>query len=352
MSAPQVAELQEPGRAFTRGGRTFVRATVPAGEHRGLPYALARPLAGRYEPLHFHSALGHALLIQGRDLRTGAPVLVKGVLRYDVEAQARIQDRDGFTSQLRIQRKALEAERRLLVALRNAGCHSVPLPHDFVFDTNPQLQGPYPTEDLDEWEYDDAELLASEPYLVLRPAPGRTLDEVLSEAPERRLPESRALVILDHLARALGQLHRPLTVRPGMTWQIIYQDLRPGNVVVGPHDEAALLRLDGCQLVNRDTGLRLLPGVAVRGYAAPEAGQGQVSLTPAADVYGAGVLLWQLLSGRDPREAGRLEPRAVEGRCRPATWALVERCLAADPSRRPADGEALHQALEPLLRAP
>jgi serine/threonine protein kinase len=329
---------------------------VPRGENRGLTYTVAQPLVGRYALERFHASLGRHLFLEGRDRRTGTPVLVKCVLRYDVQAPARTGDREGFTGQLRAARKALEAERRLLVLLRDSGCYGVPLPSDFVFDLNPQLEGPYPTEDLDEWYYDDAEMMAAEPYLVQKGLRGKLLEDVLAAAPEGRLPEERARRIVRQAAEVLRLLHRPYPVRAGMTWQLVYQNLKPANVWLDERDGVTLLHLDGCQLTNRETGLKLLPGTCSPGYCAPEAERGQAVLTPAADVYGLGVLYFQLLSGSNPRDllppghgaaprAVTLEPGLLDGRCRPATRALVERCLAPDPGQRYPTAEAVLQAL-------
>src|SRR5438876_1095399 len=134
------------GKPFARDGREFVRAQVPRGDNRGRPFTIAQPLAGRYRIERFFASGGMGLLLEGIDERTGAAVLIKSILHYDVIPYARVGDREGFTNQLRVPRKTLETERRILVLLRNAGCNAVPHPNDFVYDTNPQLAGAYPTE--------------------------------------------------------------------------------------------------------------------------------------------------------------------------------------------------------------
>jgi serine/threonine protein kinase len=355
------ADLLELGTPFTRSGRQFVRAPIPRGENQGLVGTVAQQLAGRYEPRRFHASSGRYLLLQGVDRRTTAPVLIKCLVRYDLEGRARQRDREGVTNQLRSLRKLLEAERRLLVLLRNSGCNAIPHPNDYVFDRNPQLEGPYPTEDLEEWTYEDEEMVASEPYLILKAMTGTPLDEVLRQAPENRLSEARSLRIASQLAGILRLLHRTAPIRPGMTWQLIYQDLKPANVLLGDQDRVSLLNLDGCQLINKDTGLKLLPGTATGEYCPPECERPHTVLTPAADVYTVGTTLFQMLTGRGPREflpAGPGPARSValnlellNGRCQPGTRDLVARCLAPDPSARYPDAESLQKALDPLMRA-
>src|SRR5262249_55585771 len=128
-------------------------------------------------------------------------------------------------------------------------------------------------------------------------------------------------------------------------------------------DRVTVLDLGGCQLVNLDTGQKLLPGACTAGYCAPECEQTYTPLTPAADIYTVGSNLFQLLTGRSPLEflppaatptqprAARLDTTLLEGVCRPATRALVERCLNPDPEARYPDAETLQRALEDLLRA-
>src|SRR6266536_5658919 len=165
------------GETFEHDGRTFLRALVPSGDNRGLPFTVAQPLAGRYQVLRFFASGGMGLLLEGQELRTGAGVLIKSILRYDVIPYARVRDREGFTNQLRLPRKTLEMERRILVLLRNAGCNAVPHPNDFVYDSNPLLEGPYTAEDRKEWKYADQDMLDAEPYLVMEAVQGHSLGQ-------------------------------------------------------------------------------------------------------------------------------------------------------------------------------
>jgi serine/threonine protein kinase len=364
MQDAHASDHHELGTPFMRSGRQFVRTQIPQGENQGFVCTLAQQLANRYEPRQFHASTGRYLLVKGIDRKTTGPVLIKCLVRHDLEARARLRDREGVTNQLRSLRKLLEAERRLLVMLRNSGCSAIPHPNDYVFDRNPQLEGPYPTEDLEEWTYEDEEMVSTEPYLILKAMTGMTLEEALRRAPEERLSETRSLRVVAQLAGILRLLHRPIPIRAGMTWQLIYQDLKPGNILLGDQDRVTLLNLDGCQLINRDTGLKLLPGTATAGYCPPECERPHAALTPAADIYTVGTTLFQMLTGRSPREflsvgqgpgparSVSLDLRLLEGSCQPALRDLVARCLAPDPATRLADAESLQQALDPLMRVP
>ncbi len=352
------------GKELTHDGRTFLWAQVPTGDNRGRPFTIAQPLADRYEVRRFFASGGMGLLLEGLDRVTGARVLIKSILHYDVVPYARVRDREGFTNQLRVPRKTLEMERRILVLLRNGGCNAVPHPNDFVFDTNPLLEGPYESEDGEAWRYDDAEMVAAEPYLIMEPVQGRSLADILADAPDQRLSEARSLRIMYQATDVLRSLHQPAPMRPGMTWRLIYQDLKPANLIVSEQDRVTVLDLGGCQLVNLQTGQKLLPGACTPGYCPPECEQPYTLLTPAADVYTVGSNLFHWLTGRSPLEylashLGRNQPRAVhfdlkllEGVCRPALRQVIERCLDFDPARRFPDAESLQQALAAVMLEP
>lgn len=352
-----------PGQRVEHAGRVFVRAEVPEGENRGLVFAVAQPLANRYQVERFFASGGMGLLLEGRDVRTEARVLIKAILRYDVMTYARVRDREGFTNQLLVPRKSLEMERRILVQLRNAGCNAVPHPNDFIVDTNLQLAVPTPTEDGQEWIYDDWDMISAEPYLIMESLDGESLEGVLHWAPDHRLSEARSLRIMRQVTDVLRTLHQPLPMRPGMTWQLIYQDLKPSNLLISSQDRVSVVDLGGCQLVNLDTNQKLLPGACTAGYCAPECEQPYALLTPAADIYTVGSNLFELLTGQSPRDllpsqigpsqarSVRLDTSLLDGHCRPATRRFVERCLAPNPSDRYPDAVSMERALRDLLRA-
>lgn len=345
---------------FTWNDCSVVRGVVPHGPNQGRPFTIAQPLAERYQVLGFFASGGMGLLLEGRDRRTQARVLIKCNLMYDVVPYARVRDIEGFSRQLRLPRKTLEMERRILVLLRNAGCNAVPHPHDFVYDVNPLLAGPYATEDGGEWTYDETALLEAEPYLIMEHVPGRTLQDVLAAAPEHRLPAERCVHIFLQVAEVLEVLHQPRPMRAGMTWQLIYQDLKPANIILSDLDRVTVVDLGGSQLINLEAQQKLLPGASTAGYCPPEIEMPYGVLTPAADVYTVGTNLFHALTGRNPAEflppqlasqgprAVRLDLAQLEGKCSAALKGVIERCLDPDPARRYPDAAALVTELRGL----
>ena len=115
------------------------------------------------------------------------------------------------------------------------------------------------------------------------------------------------LRLLAEVARVVDYAHRQL---------IVHRDLKPSNVLVDadghPHlldfGIAKVLGDDTDELVQTATGVRVLSPA----YAAPEQVRGE-EVGVAADVYGLGVLLYQLSAGRLPhRRSGRMEMLAQE----------------------------------------
>lgn len=127
---------------------------------------------------------------------------------------------------------------------------------------------------------------------------------------------------------------------------VVHRDLKPANV---------LLRQNGGQMhpLLTDFGIARLadsPGltrthefVGTPAYVAPESAEGRPQ-TSAVDIYGAGILLYELVTGRPPFSGGSAlevlhQHLSAEPR-RPSTvpeplWTVIERCLRKNPDDRP-----------------
>ncbi|MEU9364091.1 serine/threonine-protein kinase [Streptomyces avermitilis] len=127
---------------------------------------------------------------------------------------------------------------------------------------------------------------------------------------------------------------------------VVHRDLKPANV---------LLKQDGGQMhpMLTDFGIARLadsPGltrthefVGTPAYVAPESAEGRPQ-TSAVDIYGAGILLYELITGRPPFAGGSAlevlhQHLSAEPR-RPSTvpdplWTVIERCLSKNPDERP-----------------
>ncbi|MGW5196339.1 serine/threonine-protein kinase [Streptomyces spiralis] len=127
---------------------------------------------------------------------------------------------------------------------------------------------------------------------------------------------------------------------------VVHRDLKPANV---------LLKQDGGEMhpMLTDFGIARLadsPGltrthefVGTPAYVAPESAEGRPQ-TSAVDIYGAGILMYELVTGRPPFGGGSAlevlhQHLSAEPR-RPSTvpdplWTVMERCLRKNPDERP-----------------
>jgi serine/threonine protein kinase len=155
-------------------------------------------------------------------------------------------------------------------------------------------------------------------------------------------------------------LQQPMTLSNGQTWQLVYQDLKPGNIIVDRSGRATVLDFGGCQVVV--DGTLVLNGSHSNGYCAPECGVPEVGITPAADSYALGTTLLHMLSGvnprrllpGDPRRTGqravRLNvPRLLADRHSPTVVEFVATCVAWEPEARFPNATEFRRSLLPLL---
>ncbi|MFT4039938.1 MAG: serine/threonine-protein kinase [Thermomicrobiales bacterium] len=185
------------------------------------------------------------------------------------------------------------------------------------------------------------------PVVVLETLPGETL-AALSER-VGRLPAREVAQLGVHLASALTYLHRQ---------NILHLDLKPGNIIVS-QGLAKVLDLS----LGRPPG-RARPGRGTTGYMSPEQIAGG-QLTSAADTWGLGATLFELLTGEyacDLPDDGRTSTGASASEvCVPPPVrryrrlagplpALIDACLHPDPGKRP-DLQALRIALEAIVNA-
>jgi len=173
-------------------------------------------------------------------------------------------------------------------------------------------------------------------YIAYEYIPGRTLREALRA---KELSHRDAAEIAAQICDALAHAHAK---------GIIHRDVKPSNVLLAEVGEIDVRLLDFglAQMREFDTLTNHgdIPGTLA--YISPERLLGRPA-TPAADVWGVGVVLWEALAGRHPFWDGDLAEtsrRIQEGA--PALETIrpelpkpllqtVARALTASPERRP-----------------
>ncbi|MEV0262250.1 serine/threonine-protein kinase [Streptomyces sp. NPDC050617] len=140
---------------------------------------------------------------------------------------------------------------------------------------------------------------------------------------------------------------------------VVHRDLKPANVLLAGAGGQAdgqmhpMLTDFGIARLADSPGLtRTHEFVGTPAYVAPESAEGQPQ-TSAVDIYGAGILLYELVTGRPPFAGATalevLHRHLSEEPRRPTTvpeplWTVIERCLRKRPEERPS-AENLARAL-------
>jgi eukaryotic-like serine/threonine-protein kinase len=192
-------------------------------------------------------------------------------------------------------------------------------------------------------------------YLVLEYIEGETLEEYQNRMPNKRLILSEVYRIGLQLCDILEYLH---SQQP----PIVFRDLKPSNIILTPDQKLYLIDFGIARFYKpgrqRDTIAFGSPG-----YAAPEQ-YGKAQTTPRADIYSLGVVLHQMLTGKDPTETplnfarlrashapsgspGGLSSSMVEVMMN-SLGALINSMLELDVSKRPISVALVKQELQQL----
>jgi eukaryotic-like serine/threonine-protein kinase len=181
---------------------------------------------------------------------------------------------------------------------------------------------------------------------------GITLRAMLEDAGDSgRLPFAAAMRLARQLVGGLAAAH---------ALEILHRDIKPENAILDPAGNLKLMDFGLARPVERRERGETREGwiVGTPHYIAPEQIEGREP-DKRSDVYACGVVLFELFTGRLPFDGGTpmevLSKHLREEPPRPASFwleippaleALVLRCLAKDPERRPADAAALLAELE------
>jgi hypothetical protein len=180
-----------------------------------------------------------------------------------------------------------------------------------------------------------------------------------------KLAANELLPLAADLSRALAAAHRA-----GVT----HRDLKPANIILRASNGRAVITDFGIARLADAVDATLDNSGALRDtqadsltrsgdllgtplYMAPEQLLGR-DVGPAADVYAFGIVIYEAATGMPPHtapsvvellEARSQRPATPLSRLRPDLpaefCAFIDRCLVADPARRPADGDALKSTL-------
>jgi eukaryotic-like serine/threonine-protein kinase len=188
-----------------------------------------------------------------------------------------------------------------------------------------------------------------QPFLVFEYVEGGTLSARLKTRP--RWPAREAVALMLGILDALAAAHEQ---------GIVHRDLKPSNILLGGDGRPRVMDFGIAARVKRRSGESAHDGriVGTPGYISPEAARGEAPI-PAMDVFAAGVMLAELLSGgpllkeRDPwRAVQRVQQEDLAlpegkagGDADEQLRSIVQRALARKTHERYDNARTLHEAL-------
>jgi len=218
-------------------------------------------------------------------------------------------------------------------------------------ETMGRLNNPHVVEVVDFWLSPDGR-----PCIVMELLNGRTLWDELIE--RKRLPTLEAIDVTRQVLLALVAAH---------SLGVVHRDLKPENVFL--HEARGYGRVtkvldfgiarilpNAPVMAPEPAALRTITGTMLGSprYMSPEAWNGE-KLDARADVYSVGVMLYVMLTGHGPFDAGQAVaalPSQLNPELSPALDSLVLEAIREDVATRTPSAQEFLDAIEPWLRRP
>ncbi len=272
-------------------------------------------LSDRYEVGEVIGRGGMASVYRGRDLTLGREVAIK-ILESDLAADATFRTRFRLEAQA-----ASRMSHPTIVRVYDAG------------------------EDV---ETDADGTTRAVPYIVMELVSGQTLKEIIAAGP---VSIDDAIHYTDGILEALEYSHRA---------GVVHRDIKPGNVMVTSAGQVKVMDFGIARAVS-DSSSTVAETTQILGTAAyfsPEQAKGE-PVDSRADVYSAGVVLYELLTGRPPFRGESpvavayqhvsetpVAPSEIVDTVPRSLDAVVLRALAKDPYQRYQDAGSFRAALD------
>jgi len=274
-----------------------------------------RVLSGRYRVDELIGRGGMASVYRGYDLTLGRDVAIKILKRELAEDSA-------FRTRFRLEAQA--ASRM----------------------SNPAIVRVYDAGEDSEAAMDGT--LSHIPYIVMELVHGRLLKDILTDGP---VSVADAVRYTDGILEALEYSHRA---------GVVHRDIKPGNVMVTDAGQVKVMDFGIARAVS-DSSSTVAETTTILGTAAyfsPEQAKGE-AVDARADLYSTGVVLYELLTGRQPFRGDSpvavayqhvsetpVPPTEVVESLPRALDAVVLRALAKDPFQRFPDAATFRDALD------
>jgi serine/threonine protein kinase len=188
------------------------------------------------------------------------------------------------------------------------------------------------------------------PYFVMELIDGQTLEAVIKD---KAVPIPWAVSLLIGVAEAVHHAHSK---------GIVHRDLKPANIMIDKFRRAVVMDFGIAKFVGKPSSLTQQGALmGTPAYMPPEqAGEDMSQVGPHSDVYSLGAILYTLLTGKLPFDAGSAfhtilkvispEPPPAVRTLRPEVPAELERICMKSLGKRPADRQPSAQAFAEELR--
>ena len=190
------------------------------------------------------------------------------------------------------------------------------------------------------------------PFFTMKYAANGSLQQAGDAFPKN---PRESVLLMAKVARAVQYAHEQ---------GVLHRDLKPGNILLDGRGEPLVSDFGLARCEETSSQLtRSLASFGTPGYIAPEQADGPAAhLTPAADIYSLGAILFQLLTGRPPFVGDNAFAVMKQASEKPAPklctlaphldrdlQTICERCLERDVAARYQSAEALADDLENWL---
>jgi serine/threonine-protein kinase len=184
-------------------------------------------------------------------------------------------------------------------------------------------------------------------YLAMEYVEGRDLAQIAGRAriAQKTWPTEVAILVALEILEGLDYAHERHD-ESGRPLHIVHRDISPANVLCSKRGEVKILDFGIARAESRELETRTGVIKGTPGYMAPEQAAGRRP-DKRADVYAAGVILWELMQGRRaPKDSSPMEP--LED---PDLWDVLRKGVALEPEDRWASARDMAAALRGLLAA-
>ena len=197
----------------------------------------------------------------------------------------------------------------------------------------------------------DFALHEEQPYLAMEFVAGRSLRQLLDDAPVMDIPDAIAIMlqVLDALTSAHEQ-------------GVIHQDIKPGNIMLTTEHRVKVGDFGISKLMNVET-TTIFSTIGTPSYMSPEQCRGDDIVDGRSDIFSAGAMLFEMVAGerafqgrnvtevshRIQNDSLPLLPAHVRNAA-PRLQLVLERAMGKHPADRFDTGTDMAEALRQVLR--